>query len=134
MKSDFLHKLDLKLIKSSLLAIFCILVPLYSCDADLDGPQSLVGPGVGKVCLAVIVVVVEQGPDVRLLVGRLWIRGGHPVSVVAKDEIIDQDKERNGIKTKSHLYASSATLVAILIETSLILSRFGYRRPTAKSS
>ena len=92
------------------------------------------GPGVGKVCLAVVVVVVEQGPDVRLLVGRLWIRGGHPVSVVAKDEIIDQDKERNGIKTKSHLYASSATLVAILIETSLILSRFGYRRPTAKSS
>ena len=89
-KSDFLHKLDLKLIKSSLLAIFCILVPLYSCDADLDGPQSLVGPGVGKVCLAVIVVVVEQGPDVRLLVGRLRIRGGHPVSVVAKDEINDQ--------------------------------------------
>ena len=117
-----------------MLAIFCILVPLYSCDADLDGPQSLVGPGVGKVCLAVVVVVVEQGPDVRLLVCGLWIRGGHPVSVVAKDEIIDQEKERNGIKTKSHLYASSATLVAILIETSLILSRFGYRRPTAKSS
>ena len=66
------------------------LVPLYSCDADLDGPQSLVGPGVGKVCLAVIVVVVEQGPDVRLFVSGLWIRGGHPVSVVAKDEINDQ--------------------------------------------
>ena len=37
----------------------------------------------------------------------------------------DHDKESNGIKTNSHLYASSATLVAILIETSLILSRSG---------
>ena len=86
-----------------MLAIFCILVPLYSCDADLDGPQSLVGPGVGKVCLAVVVVVVEQGPDVRLLVCGLWVRGGHPVSVVAKDETIEQDKERLMIEEEQNL-------------------------------
>ena len=48
----------------------------------------LARPRLGQVGLPLIAVVVEQGPDVRLLVGRLWIRGGHPVSVVAKDEII----------------------------------------------
>ena len=41
----------------------------------------LARPRLGQVGLPLVVVVVEQGPDVRLLVFRLRICGSHPIPV-----------------------------------------------------
>ena len=54
----------------------------------------LARPRLGQVGLPLIVVVVEQGPDVRLLVFRLRICGSHPISV------------RGGIKATTRIPAS----------------------------